>query len=75
MFPERLLKSGASGPSGAFARNPVVGETPASHDLPDSVAKPRPNNLSKNAQRIMKDMDSLNRFQMLFSEKSFMGQL
>lgn len=56
IFPERLLKIEASGPSGALARNPVVGDIPASHDLLVSVATPRPNNLSKNAHRNMKDL-------------------
>ena len=74
-FPERLLNIGANAPSGANFRNPDVGETPESHDLSEAVAKPRPNSLSKNAQSIINEIESLNSCQILFSVKYFTRQL
>lgn len=55
-FPDKELKNEAKYlPSTPNFKNPVVGETPANHDLFAAVAKPRPKSLSKNAQRKIKD--------------------
>lgn len=53
-FPAIPLKSGAKVPTAANFKNPVVGDTPKSHDLSGVVAKPSPISLSKKAQRKMK---------------------
>lgn len=74
-FPERLLNIEAKPPDGANFRNPDVGETPESHDLSEAVAKPRPNNLSKNAHSMIKEIESRSSCQILFSVNSFTKQL
>ena len=50
-FPARLWKKSAKGPYVAFFKYPNVGEKPSIQALSGGVAKPNPNNLSKNAQR------------------------
>ena len=49
--------------------------TPANQDLSEAVAKPRPNSLSKHAHNITKEIENLNRFQRVFSDKSFIETL
>lgn len=50
-FPARPWKKSAKGPYVAFLRYPNVGEAPASHAFEGTVAKPKPNVLSKKAHK------------------------
>lgn len=74
-FPDKELNRGANIPSGAFCKNPEAGDAPFNHELSDLVAKPRPKSLSENTQRKIKERNSLNACQILFSVSSFTKQL
>lgn len=50
-FADKLSKNGLNGPYVANLRKPAVGDEPESQVLSGVVANPKPNNLSKKAQR------------------------
>ena len=64
--PARLLKKSANGPVGELLKKPNVGDPPLIQARAEVVAKPRPNNLSRNAHVKIKPITILNAVYIFF---------
>ena len=60
-LPAKPLKNSSKGPFVAKLRKPVVGDDPSIQPFPDSVAYPKPNNLSRNGHKKIQPVKILNK--------------